>query len=73
LPPKHQVKPRPCIDQKARKTTTMTWFTKSAKPPSPVQIRAAPPTFLRKLHRLFLRRTTMCSQMLSNRDGEAVN
>ena len=43
LPPKHQVKPWPCSDQKARKTTNMTWFTKSAKPPSPVQIRAAPP------------------------------
>ena len=43
LPPKHQVSRGPCNDQKARKTTNMTWFTKSAKPPSPVQIRAAPP------------------------------
>jgi len=46
LPPKHQVSRGPCNDQKARKTTTMTWFTKSAKPPSPVQIRAAPPKSL---------------------------
>jgi hypothetical protein len=58
LPPKHQVKPWPCSDQKARKTTSMTWFTKSAKPPSPVQIRAAPPKSSRKVHSLFLRRTT---------------
>ncbi len=28
LPPKRQVKPWPCSDQKARKTTNMTWFTK---------------------------------------------
>jgi hypothetical protein len=26
----------------------MAWFTKSAKPPSPVQIRAAPPTILKE-------------------------
>jgi hypothetical protein len=65
LPPKHDVKRWPCIDQKARKTTTMTWFTKSAKPPSPVQIRAAPPLFqfkfghfVRRWHRRTLRRWT---------------
>jgi hypothetical protein len=27
----------------------MAWFTKFAKPPSPVQIRAAPPIFLEEL------------------------
>jgi hypothetical protein len=53
LPPTHQVKPWPCSDQKARKTTNMTRFTKSAKPPSPVQIRAAPPNFQFKSAHLF--------------------
>jgi hypothetical protein len=48
LPPKHRVRRGPCTDQKARRATTIASLTKSAKPPSPVQIRAAPPKFLRK-------------------------
>jgi hypothetical protein len=42
MPKQHRIPPS-SIDQKARQTGTIDDPTKSAKPPPPVQIRAAPP------------------------------
>ena len=43
--PKHQEEPRGTRDQRARRINRIENPAKSAKPPSPVQIRAAPPFF----------------------------
>jgi hypothetical protein len=43
LTPKHQRKPGTTRDQRARRINKLENLAKSAKPPSPVQIRAAPP------------------------------
>src|SRR5918992_3475785 len=43
LTPKHHRKSRSTRDQRARRINKIENPTKSAKPPSPVQIRAAPP------------------------------
>src|SRR5882672_6298553 len=45
--PKHHRKPRSTRHQRARRINNLQNLTKSAKPPPPVQIRAAPPIFLR--------------------------
>jgi hypothetical protein len=46
IAPKHHGKPAIIRDQKTRPVNKIDNFAKSAKPPSPVQIRAAPPFFL---------------------------
>jgi hypothetical protein len=48
-PPKHRVKRGFGRYQKARRVNNIDFLAKSAKPPSPVQIRAAPPKILRNL------------------------
>jgi hypothetical protein len=45
ITPKHQGKPAIIRDQRTRPVNNIHNLTKSAKPPSPVQIRAAPPIF----------------------------
>jgi hypothetical protein len=49
ITPKHHGKPAIIRDQRTRPVNKIDNFTKSAKPPSPVQIRAAPP-FLTSIH-----------------------
>ena len=49
--PKHHQKSTISRDQRARRINKIENLAKSAKPPSPVQIRAAPPIFLRKITR----------------------
>jgi hypothetical protein len=67
LTPKHHRKPRNTRDQRARRINKIENLAKSAKPPSPVQIRTAHPFFsfvrcahlcLRRLRRLGLGRHT---------------
>src|SRR5262249_2196520 len=55
ITPEHRRKRRACRDQRARRVNNLANPTKSAKPPPPVQIRAAPPNFLRN-QRLIERR-----------------
>jgi hypothetical protein len=43
ITPKHQGRPAIIRDQRTRPVNNIHTLTKSAKPPSPVQIRAAPP------------------------------
>ena len=45
IPPEHRVKESSRADQGARRVNNLDIPALSAKPPSPVQIRAAPPTF----------------------------
>src|SRR5882762_2283054 len=49
--PKHQRRPRNTRDQRARRINKIENLAKSAKPRSPVQIRAAPPTFAPRFRR----------------------
>ena len=49
LTPKHQVKRGSRADQKAERINKIDVPALSAKPPSPVQIRAAPPNSLKKI------------------------
>ena len=57
LTPKHQGKPAIIRDQRTRPVNNIHNLTKSAKPPSPVQIRAAPPNSQFKSDCLFFPRT----------------
>ena len=52
--PEHRGKRGSRADQKAGRINKIDVQALSAKPPSPVQIRAAPPKFLVRTHRLFL-------------------
>jgi hypothetical protein len=70
--PKHHRKTGIIKDQKTKPGNRKHNPVRSAKPPSPVQIRAAPPKSLRKTHRLFPGDTIKCAQMFSNRDGDTV-
>jgi hypothetical protein len=49
--PKHQGKPRSTRDQRARRINKIENPAQSAKPPSPVQIRAAPPKIIQDSRR----------------------
>ena len=48
IAPEHHGKPAIIRDQRTRPVSKIDNIAKSAKPPSPVQIRAAPPIFHRK-------------------------
>jgi hypothetical protein len=66
--PKYQVKPDIIRDQKTKPGTTNDNPVRSAKPPSPVQIRAAPPKFhIGKSSRLLLRGAISRAQVFPNR------
>ena len=56
--PKHQGKPGSTRDQRARRINKIENLAKSAKPPSPVQIRAAPPISPSKSDRLVAEAST---------------
>src|SRR4026209_2875819 len=55
-PPKERAKRRFGRYQKARRANNIGLLAQSAKPPSPVQIRAAPPNFIREFVKSALRR-----------------
>src|SRR5687768_17332862 len=69
--PKHHVRAGETRNQRARRVNNLVNPTKSAKPPSPVQIRAAPPIL--NQHNLFLRRTNGPTLLVSNRASGAVS
>ena len=66
LRPKHHRKPGNIRDQRARRINKIENFAKSAKPPSPVQIRAAPPTLQRSIEAKVARRR-------AKREGGRIN
>jgi hypothetical protein len=63
MTPKHHRRPGTIKDQKTKPGTTNHNPVRSAKPPSPVQIRAAPPISQFKSDRLFVRGASDCSEM----------
>ena len=60
--PKHQGKPASTRYQKTRPANKIQNRAESAKPPSPVQIRAAPPTILSKIARRVNRSRSRCNR-----------
>jgi hypothetical protein len=63
ITPKHQGTPAIIPDQRTRPANKIDNLAKSAKPPSPVQIRAAPPNFQFEIDRLFVRGASGCSEI----------
>jgi hypothetical protein len=66
ITPKHHGKPAIIRDQRTRPVNKIDNLAKSAKPPSPVQIRAAPPFFLENLTIPPLLRRAARLQLFSN-------
>jgi hypothetical protein len=63
ITPKHREERGSKADQKARQVNKIDVPALSAKPPSPVQIRAAPSVFIGNLRRLFVHGTSNAPQM----------